>query len=67
MERAVVNATPHQLRHWYGTQLLEHGADLRTVQELMRHESISSTQIYTLVSPVRRRDAIMLLELPDAA
>lgn len=66
MERAGVNATPHQLRHWYGTQLLEGGVDLRTVQELMRHESISSTQIYTLVSPTRRRAGIEMLELPAA-
>lgn len=66
MERAGVNGTPHQLRHWYGTQLLECGTDLRTVQELMRHDSIASTQIYTLVSPARRRDAIRMLELPAA-
>lgn len=67
MERAKVHGTPHQLRHWYGTALLEQGVDLRTVQELMRHESIASTQIYTKVSDVRRRAAINLLELPLSA
>lgn len=66
MERAGVNGTPHQLRHWYGTALLEQGVDLRTVQELMRHQSIASTQIYTKVSDKRRRHAINLLELPAA-
>lgn len=67
MERAGVHGTPHQLRHWYGTALLEQGVDLRTVQELMRHQSIASTQIYTKVSDVRRRAAINLLELPASA
>ncbi|WP_104087256.1 tyrosine-type recombinase/integrase [Arthrobacter sp. GMC3] len=67
MGRAGVHGTPHQLRHWYGTALLEQGVDLRTVQELMRHQSIASTQIYTKVSDVRRRAAINLLVLPEAA
>lgn len=67
MGRAGVEATAHQLRHWYGSSLLVAGADLRTVQELMRHESIQSTQIYTMVSDERRADAIARLELPAAA
>ena len=67
MTRAGVVATAHQLRHWYGSSLLVAGADLRTVQELMRHESIQSTQIYTMVSDERRADAIARLELPTAA
>lgn len=64
MRRAGVDATAHQLRHWYGTALLENGADLRTVQELMRHESLATTQIYTRVTSERRRDAIHALQLP---
>lgn len=67
MQRAGVPATGHQLRHWFGTSLLTSGADLRTVQELMRHESITSTQIYTLVSNERRVEALARLELPTAA
>lgn len=64
MQRAGVEATAHQLRHWYGTSLLESGADLRTVQELMRHESLATTQVYTRVTSERRRAAIHALNLP---
>lgn len=63
MERAGVHGTPHQLRHFFGTSLLDAGVDLRTVQELMRHESLQSTQIYTLVSGTRKRDAVDLLRV----
>lgn len=58
MLRAGVKGSPHQLRHWYGTSLVRNGVDLRTVQELMRHESLATTQIYTMVSDTARRDAI---------
>lgn len=67
MGRAGYDGTAHQLRHWYGTTLVRAGVDLRTVQELMRHESIQTTQIYTLVSDTQRTAAIGLLRLPDAA
>jgi len=63
MLRAGVNGKPHHLRHWYGTSLVRNGADLRTVQELMRHESLATTQIYTLVSDAQRRNAIDTLRL----
>jgi integrase/recombinase XerD len=64
MQAAGVDATAHQLRHRYGTILLEQTGNIRTVQELMRHASIASTQIYTQVTSATRAAAIASLPMP---
>lgn len=65
LTRVGSTATPHQVRHFYGTSLLDSGANIRVVQELMRHAKLSTTEIYTQVRPTDLRAAID--RLPEIA
>lgn len=63
MRRADIVGTPHALRHWHATALLEAEVDLRTVQTLMRHSNLETTARYTLVTDKRCVEAIGRLDL----
>lgn len=67
MKRAGLSCRLHSLRHWHATTLLRAGANLRTVQECMRHASIQSTAGYTKVVDEQRRVAVLSLPTPRGA
>ena len=62
MRKHGISGSIHRARHAYGTMLLRSGVNIRVVQTLMRHESITSTQAYTAVDEHERASAIAGLD-----
>lgn len=59
MKRAGVRGSCHSLRHWYATELLRQDVDLRTIQQLMRHSSLATTERYLHVDDTDRRAGVL--------
>jgi len=62
MIRAGVQGSAHCLRHWFGTELVSAGVDLRTTQELMRHASLATTAVYTQIADARKAEGVERLD-----
>ena len=65
-ERIGRHLHPHRFRHSYATELRDRGADIRDIRDLLGHESVATTEIYTHVSAARQRRVVELLEKPVA-
>ena len=63
MNRAGIPGTPHALRHWFGSALLEAGVDSLVIKELMGHESLATTAIYVDLPLKQRSSAVSLLPI----